>query len=70
MHDFLAGETSLYVSLFFFFVVCLSVVRALICFCQTPGYVFRLGVEFVLPLSQQEQEQEEPPTKMYQNGEC
>ena len=31
--------------------------------------VFRLGVDFVLPLSQEEQEeeeQEEPPTKIYQ----
>ena len=68
MHDFLAGETSLYVSLFFFFVVCLSVVRALICFCQTPGYVFRLGFDFVLLLSQEEQEQQqqeqEPLTKI------
>ena len=32
--------------------------------------VFRLGVDFVLPLSQEEQEQEEeePPTKIYQMG--
>ena len=39
--------------------------------------VFRLGVDFVLPLSQEEQEEEEqeeqeqePPTKIYQKGEC
>ena len=38
-------------------------------FCQTPDQVFRLGVDFVLPLSQ-EQEQEEPLTKIYQKGEC
>ena len=43
-------------------------------FCQTPGSVFRLGVNFVLPLSQeqeeqeQEEEEEEPLTKIYQNG--
>ena len=40
-------------------------------YCQTPGLVFRLGVDFVLPLSQeqeQEQEQEEPLTKIYQKG--
>ena len=35
--------------------------------------VFRLGVDFVLPMSQekqeeQEEEEEEPPTKMYQKG--
>ena len=28
--------------------------------------VFKLGVGFVLPLSQEEQEEEEPPTKIYQ----
>ena len=28
-------------------------------YCQTPGYVFRLGVDFVLPLSQEEQQQQE-----------
>ena len=43
--------------------------------CQTPGLVFRLGVDFVLPLSQQqeeeqEEEQEEPLTKINQKGEC
>ena len=39
--------------------------------CQTPGEVFRLGVDFVLPLSQEEQQQqEEPLTKIYQKGEC
>ena len=33
-------------------------------YCQTPGLVFRLGVDFVLTLSHEEQkEQEEPPTK-------
>ena len=44
-------------------------------FCQTP--VFRLGVDFVLPLSQEEEEEEEqeeqeeePLTKIYQKGEC
>ena len=39
-------------------------------YCQTPGKVFRLGVDFVLPLSQQEeQEQEEEPlTKIYQKA--
>ena len=40
-------------------------------FCQTPGYVFRLGVDFVLPLSQEQQQQqqeEEPLTKIYQKG--
>ena len=42
-------------------------------YCQTPGYVFRLGVDFVLPLSQeeeQEEQEEEPLTKIYQKGEC
>ena len=28
----------------------------------------RLGVDFVLPLSQQEQEQEQPLAKIYQKG--
>ena len=28
--------------------------------------MFRLGVAFVLPLSQEQEEQEEPPTKIYQ----
>ena len=40
-------------------------------FCQTPDYVFSLGVDFVLPLSQQEQEQEqeqEPPPKSMKRG--
>ena len=34
--------------------------------------VFTLGVDFALPLSQEEQEQqeEEPLTKILQNGEC
>ena len=37
-------------------------------FCQTPGKVFRLGVDFVLPLSQEQEqeEQQQPPTKTYQ----
>ena len=43
-------------------------------YCQTPGAVLRLGVDFVLPLSQQEEqqqeEQEKPLTKIYQKGEC
>ena len=45
-------------------------------FCQTPGSVFRLGVDFVLPLSQEEQqeqeeqEEQEPLTKIDQKGEC
>ena len=46
-------------------------------FCQTLGLVLRLRVDFVLPLSQEqqeeqeqeEQEQEEQPlTKIYQKG--
>ena len=46
-------------------------------YCQTPGLVLRLRVDFVLPLSQEqqeeqeqeEQEQEEQPlTKIYQTG--
>ena len=43
-------------------------------FCQTLGLVLRLRVDFVLPLSQEEQEQEEqeqeeqPLTKIYQKG--
>ena len=28
-------------------------------FCQTPGQVFRLGVYFVLPLSQEEEDEEQ-----------
>ena len=28
-------------------------------FCQTPGLVLRLGVDFVLPLSQQQEQEEE-----------
>ena len=35
-------------------------------FCQTLGLVLRLRVDFVLPLSQEEQqEQEQPLTKIY-----
>ena len=30
-------------------------------FCQTPGKVFSLGVDFVLPLSQEQQQQEQEP---------
>ena len=40
-------------------------------YCQTLGLVLRLRVDFVLPLSQeqQEEEQEEQPlTKIYQKG--
>ena len=38
-------------------------------FCQTLGLVLRLRVDFVLPLSQQEQQQEQQPlTKIYQLG--
>ena len=43
-------------------------------FCQTLGLVLRLRVDFVLPLSQEEQqeqeeqEEQEPPTKIYQMG--
>ena len=42
-------------------------------YCQTPGYVFRLGVDFVLSLTQEQEEQEqekEPLTKIYQKGVC
>ena len=35
-------------------------------FCQTLGLVLRLRVDFVLPLSQVQLKQEEPPTKIYQ----
>ena len=42
-------------------------------FCQTPGLVWRLGIGFVLPLSQEEEEQEqeeqeEPSPKFSQKG--
>ena len=41
-------------------------------FCQTLGLVLRLRVDFVLPLSQQEEQEEEqeeePLTKIYQWG--
>ena len=41
-------------------------------YCQTLGLVLRLRVDFVLPLSQeqeeQEEQQEEPLTKIYQWG--
>ena len=40
-------------------------------FCQTPGYVFRQGVDFVLPLSQEEEEEEEeeePSPKSIRRG--
>ena len=38
--------------------------------CQTPVLVLRLGVDFVLPLSkeQQQEEEEHPLTKIYQWG--
>ena len=42
----------------------------------TLSLVFRLGVDFVLPLSreeqqeQEEQEEQEPLTKIYQRGVC
>ena len=39
-----------------------------IAYCQTLGLVLRLRVDFVLPLSQEEQEQEQPLTKIYQKG--
>ena len=29
--------------------------------CQTPGWVFRLEVDFVLPLAQEEEEQQQHP---------
>ena len=34
-------------------------------YCQTLGLVLRLRVDFVLPLSQEQQEEEEPLTKIY-----
>ena len=43
-------------------------------YCQTPDKIFRLGVDFVLPLSQEEdqqeheEEQQEPLTKIYEKG--
>ena len=40
-------------------------------YCQIPGVVFRLGVDFVLPLSQeraQEEQQEEPTPKSIRRG--
>ena len=40
----------------------------IIYFCQTQGLVLRLRVDFVLPLSQEQDEEEEPPTKIYQMG--
>ena len=43
-------------------------------YCRTPGLVFSLGVDFVLPLSQEEEEEEEeeeePLPKIYQKGVC
>ena len=44
--------------------------RKLDYYCQTLGLVLRLRVDFVLPLSQQQEqeEQEEPLTKIYQKG--
>ena len=47
----------------------LKLVLFLTYFCQTPGQVFRLGIYLVLPLSQEEEEQEQEPfTKIYQRG--
>ena len=37
-------------------------------FCQTPVQVLGLGVDFILPLSQQEQQQEEEPHQNIQEG--
>ena len=37
-------------------------------FCQTLGLVLRLRVDFVLPLSQEQEEQEQPLTKNYNWG--
>ena len=39
-------------------------------YCQTLGLVLRLRVDFVLPLSQEQQEEQEeqPLTKIYQKG--
>ena len=37
------------------------------CYCQTPVQVLGLGVDFVLPLSQQEQEQQEQQEEPHQN---
>ena len=34
-------------------------------YCQTPGLVLRQGVDFVLPLSQQQEEQQESSPKSY-----
>ena len=34
--------------------------------CQTPGLVLSLRVDFVLPLSQEQQELEQEATKIYQ----
>ena len=38
--------------------------------CSMAALVFRLGVDFVLPLSQEAEEEEQPPTKIYQKVEC
>ena len=40
-------------------------------YCQTPGLVFRLGVDFILPLPQEQQEQQEekePSPKYIRRG--
>ena len=45
-------------------------IRSIKC-CQTLGLVLRLRVDFVLPLSQEQQEEQEeqqPLTKIYQKG--
>ena len=39
-------------------------------YCQTPGLVLRLGVDFVLPLSQEQQEKEEEPSPKSYKREC
>ena len=38
------------------------------CNCQTLGLVLRLRVYFVLPLSQEQKEEQDPLTKIYQWG--
>ena len=41
----------------------LYVIRLFCCSCcQTPGYGFSPGIDFVLPLSQQEEQQEQEPS--------
>ena len=61
-HKFLHG--------FFIFVLYLVHYILVLRYCQTLSLVLRLRVDFVLPLSQEEQEeqQEQPLTKIYQKG--